>query len=161
MTTVGLYNRKYFIESGKFQRDPIRLQSLFDAIMKLSPTSVLDVGCGRGFLVRKLNDYGVYTLGVDFSDYAVKKKLSDAVFLADAKKIPFGGKSFDLVVSTDFFEHIPEEDIDKVYSEMKRVSNRVAARIAMLPESPKVNEYHLTIRDRGWWLNKCEGIILL
>ena len=161
MNTVDLYNRKYFIESGKFQRDPVRLQNLFDSIMKLGPTSVLDVGCGRGFLVRKLNDYGVYALGVDFSDYAVKKKLSDAVFLADAQQLPFGDKSFDLVVSTDFFEHIPEEDVHKVYAEMHRVGNRVAARIATLPESPKVNEYHLTVKDRDWWQDKCKDIILL
>ncbi len=35
------------------------------------PTSVLDVGCAKGFLVQELRMLGVEAYGVDISEYAV------------------------------------------------------------------------------------------
>ena len=153
------YTKGYFRASWKFQTDPIRLQEIFDKIMLLKPRSILDVGCGRGYLVKKLNEAGIPTKGLDFARSVMgSMKVSPDVVLGDALNLPFFDKSFELVVSTDFFEHIPGSDVDRVYDEMKRVGDRIAARIAF---DGKENEYHLTVKPEKWWKNKFPDLILI
>ena len=161
METKHLYTKNYFRASWKFQVDPKRLEELTNKVMDLNPTSVLDVGCGRGYLLKRLRPFGVKVKGTDFSEAGVSLAKDKDITVADAKNLPFKDKTFDLVISTDFFEHIPEEDIDKVYNEMKRVSERVAARIATKEECDKENAYHLTVKPLAWWTEKLPGIIII
>jgi len=48
--------------------------AIVEAVVKLTPQSVLDVGCGEGWLVRKLESLGIHALGIDsvseFVEYA-------------------------------------------------------------------------------------------
>ena len=55
-------------------------------------------------------------------------------------------------------EHIPEEEIDTVYSEMKRVGRHVIATIAFKDELTEEQEkYHVTNKSPRWWRNKLQG----
>lgn len=49
------------IESRRLATD----QAILDAVLGRNPRSVLDVGCGEGWLTRRLSEAGVETLGVD------------------------------------------------------------------------------------------------
>lgn len=40
-------------------------QAILDAILQRTPKTVLDVGCGEGWLVRELGKAGINTLGID------------------------------------------------------------------------------------------------
>jgi|GEM_PF-2592575 len=40
-------------------------QAIIDAVMQQSPASVLDVGCGEGWLVRELGKRGIHVMGID------------------------------------------------------------------------------------------------
>lgn len=40
-------------------------QAIIDTILRLKPNSVLDIGCGEGWLVRELSQHGMDVLGVD------------------------------------------------------------------------------------------------
>ncbi|GJL64347.1 MAG: hypothetical protein NPIRA04_30010 [Nitrospirales bacterium] len=48
--------------------------AIVEAVVKQTPQSVLDVGCGEGWLVRKLESLGIHALGIDsvpeFIEYA-------------------------------------------------------------------------------------------
>ena len=91
-----------------------------------------------------------------------KKHCKDDFFIeANANKLPFKDKEFDIVFSSDFFEHLPEEEIDIVYNEMKRVGKRVVAEIAydiggVLKDNQR--QFHITNKTREWWLEKLPGI---
>lgn len=128
----------------------------------MEPESVLDVGCGLGTLVYKLKREGIEAVGVDFADVFKKLCEEDFFIQADAKKLPFKDNSLDVVFSSDFFEHIPEEDINTVYNEMKRVGKRVVAEIAC-DTGGKLRRhqqaYHLTHKPKDWWVDKLPGII--
>ena len=117
------------------------------AVIAHKPELVLDVGAGRGELITLLRKKHIIAYGIDLDNAA------ENVFYGDARSIPYPDNTFDVVVSNDFFEHIKESDIGKVYSEMKRVSKgAVIARISIKPQKG-----HLTVKPISWWKEKLPG----
>jgi ubiquinone/menaquinone biosynthesis C-methylase UbiE len=91
---------------------------------------VLEVACGRGGFASELARTGACVTGCDFSFVAVsvaetKVRAADkrppVTFLqGDAQNLPFADDSFDLVISCETIEHLP--DASKALREMFRVS---------------------------------------
>jgi demethylmenaquinone methyltransferase / 2-methoxy-6-polyprenyl-1,4-benzoquinol methylase len=91
---------------------------------------VLEVACGRGGFVNELARKGAQVTGCDFSHAAVRvgqERLrtlgngSSAAFIqGDAQALPFADESFDLVVSCETIEHVP--DVKKAMREIWRVA---------------------------------------
>lgn len=156
--TKTYYHRRYFERSREFQTNPKRIARLVSSIMEYSPKTVLDVGCGWGVVVRDLRKQGIEAWGIDFAEPVKDFWEGDFYKIADANSIPFSDHSFDIVFSSDFFEHIPKEEIDNVYSEMKRVGGKV---IAVIPKAQTLNlsqtHYHITNEPLEWWEKKLEG----
>lgn len=75
--------------------------------------SVLDVGCGTGYGTAHLAEVAKETTGIDISRMAVKlarKRYPAAKFLQmDAHHLDFPAESFDLIVSTENFEHLKDQ----------------------------------------------------
>jgi len=159
---MSLYDYKYFMSSRRFQGSKDRLEELVDIVKTYNPTSVLDVGCGIGNLVLKLRELGIKAVGVDNAEDLKLFWKSDGFYISDASELPFEDKSFDLVISTDFFEHIPEEKIGSVKSEMLRVGKKVIARVVYEDKLTKGQaQYHVTNKPKEWWDSKLEGIELI
>lgn len=158
-----LYNRDYFVRSKRFKLNPERIREFEDMLVERNPTSVLDVGCGYGVLVNRLNSRGIPAFGVDFSPALKKEFWKDRVLIeGDARNLPFATGVFDIVFSSDFFEHINEEDIEKVRKEMFRVGERVIARVAYKDKlSARQKKLHVTNKPKEWWEDKLEGIELV
>jgi len=104
--------------------------------------TILDYGCGKGSLVKLLSK--------EFEVYGYDPYVEEFSLLPVHK--------VDMVVSTDFLEHIEEKDIGQTiaYFEMLQpkvqfhaVSNRKAAQI--LPDGSNA---HYTVRDSDWWEKK-------
>ena len=97
---------------------------------------VIDVGCGSGFLMKRIRDANV--TGVDLSDTALsmaRVNLSGMgnvrLVKADARQLPFDDSSFDKVVCADVLEHVPAPK--DVVREIKRVSRPGARIVIALP----------------------------
>lgn len=133
-------------------------------IMEYNPNRVLDVGCGLGTLVKYLRKIGVEAWGVDFAqtlkdDFELTE---DYFVIADANKLPFPDGFFDVVVSTDFFEHLSEGEIEPVLDEMKRVGKIVLAHVAYKARlNLRQMRLHQTNETKEWWQKKLKGVILL
>jgi ubiquinone/menaquinone biosynthesis C-methylase UbiE len=158
----NLYDYKYYLASKKFQGEGKRLEKFSDLIKSYNPTKVLDVGCGIGYLVKKLNKDGIETIGIDFSpDLEEFWGDDDDFFEMDAKQILFPDKAFDVVFSSDFFEHLDEDDVDGVATEMKRVGKKVITFVADdlgKPLNRHQSLYHLTHKPIDWWEDRLKGI---
>jgi len=101
--------------------------------------TILDYGCGKGSLVS--------LLGRDFTAFGYDP------YVTEFNERPIG--EVEMVVSTDFFEHLPEDNIEKVLKnilsynpkvQFHAISNRKAAQI--LPDGSNA---HYTVRDSDWW----------
>ena len=54
------------VRSGQIEsRQLITNQAIVDAVLAQSPRSVLDIGCGEGWLARVLEAYGAHVTGID------------------------------------------------------------------------------------------------
>ncbi len=90
----------------------------------LSPRNgyrILDVGCGTGATLKKLEEYGE-AIGIDISEEAVRfsrQRGCRDVRLTGGDEIPFPDQSFDCVVALDVIEHI--DDDGKALRDYRRV----------------------------------------
>jgi ubiquinone/menaquinone biosynthesis C-methylase UbiE len=88
---------------------------------------VLDVGCGKGFLVKDLmlSCPGLEGFGLDISLYALmhaEKEVIGRLHLGTAEKLPFPDNSFDCVLSLNTVHNFPRPRAIKVMQEIQRTS---------------------------------------
>ena len=91
--------------------------------------SVLDVGCGKGFLLYDFTQSvpGVKVKGIDISEYAVqnaKEEVKPFLSVGHAKKLPYPDKSFDLVVSVNTLHNLKTFDLESALKEIERVGKK-------------------------------------
>lgn len=95
---------------------------------KLKPgASILDVGCGKGFLLYELSQIvpNSKISGVDISRYAIehaKEEIKSGLKVAPAQELPFPDKTFDLVLSVNALHNLKNFELDAALSEIERVS---------------------------------------
>lgn len=118
-----------------FERD------LLDYVDQVRPRSMLDVGCGEGFLLRSLSEHaddGRSTLaGLDVSAGAVehaRATLGDAadVTVGTCYELPYDDHSFDLVICSQVLEHL--DDPERSVRELRRVARRAV--LVTVPREP-------------------------
>ena len=92
-----------------------------------SNTSLLDVGCAKGFM---LNDIakaieGISLKGIDISEYAIANSIEGMrqnLVVANAKDLPFDNNSFDVVISINTVHNLEKDDLAQALQEIERVS---------------------------------------
>ncbi len=100
---------------------------------------VLDVGCGNGDLLRRIED-AVYAVGIELSSVRARraKKNGLEIIISDAEHLPFKDGVFTICFAIEVLEHIPEPK--NVVAELDRVSSSSACAIIVTPN------------DRNWFL---------
>lgn len=112
-----------------------RLRQAFE-IAEVEPgMRILDVGCGRGEILRRCRELGVEAYGVDYAPIAARlaKRLWESgrsesngssaggVYLSDAKRLPFADDFFDRVLMFDLVEHLHPWELDRALDEARRI----------------------------------------
>lgn len=92
-----------------------------------SGMKVLDIGCGKGFLVKDLilECPGLDVIGVDISKYALlncEESVIGKLHHGNAKQLLFPSSSFDLVISINTIHNLNEKNVIKALKEIVRVS---------------------------------------
>ncbi len=88
---------------------------------------VLDVGCGKGFLLYELAQAvpGIEVTGLDVSSYAIanaKDEIRDRLVQGTAAQLPFADGSFDLVISMATLHNLGVADLHAAIGEINRVT---------------------------------------
>jgi SAM-dependent methyltransferase len=106
-------------EGAHFSR---RLRQAFGVAEVVPGMRVLDVGCGRGEIVRHCAELGVEAYGVDYAPVALRMARSAGnVYRANAKWLPFPSAFFDRVLMFDIVEHLHPWELDRALAEARRV----------------------------------------
>jgi len=132
---------------------------------RLPAISALDVGCSTGWAVRRLGELGVQATGIDVAATAVRRGRAAGLDLhqASATSLPFDDGAFELVMSTDCFEHLHPDDVQAAVAEAVRVSSRWLA-LKINPRRDRNRWWrflagsplHLTTRPLAWWVERFE-----
>lgn len=129
------------------------LPYLFEVIR---PNSVLDIGCGTGTWLRVLSEAGVQViLGVD-GDYVDIKKLhiNPNYFIGlDLSKEINLNKKFDLVISLEVAEHLPQSSADAFVLTLINHSDVILFSAALTNQG---GQNHLNEQPFSYWVNKFE-----
>lgn len=84
---------------------------------------ILEIGCGVGLIVNELSQKGYAINGIDISSKAIKygrgKFPNAKLDVVPAEELPYDNQTYDIVLSFDLFEHIPQ--VDRHLSEVSRI----------------------------------------
>src|SRR5262249_18340631 len=110
-----------------------RLASAFSLARVEPGMTILDVGCGRGEILRHAAQLGADAFGIDYAAVAVNMSREviesvngvvpgkTGVAQSDAKKLPFPGGTFDRVLMFDVVEHLFPWELHTAMLEVHRV----------------------------------------
>ena len=118
-----------FENNFRGSRDDIikRYESYLQYINSSSINSALDIGCGRGEWVEILQSKNIDAIGIDLNFAMINEGLNKGVknlYKIDAFEFFKSSKdnSFDLVTAFHVIEHIPYQQLFKMFQELKRVA---------------------------------------
>jgi SAM-dependent methyltransferase len=135
-----------------------------------SDSSVLDLGCGKGFLLFELMQIhpGIRVKGIDISQYAVenaKEEVKPYLTVGNVTELPFEPGEFDLALSINVLHNLYIFDLFKAVCEMERVAaNKYLVVDSYRNESERVNlmywqltcECFYTPEEWQWIFDRCE-----
>ena len=117
-------------------------QNLIDTYSLNENSKVLDVGCGKGFVLYELKKIipDISICGFDISNYAIKnshEEVKNKLFVHDAgENFPFEKNDFDLVFSLATLHNLK---ISKLFNSLREIE-RVSKQTYLMVESYRNNE---------------------
>lgn len=125
------------------------MRSILPHIMALKPASIIDYGAGRSRMVDRIAEkVGIGRVA----------RFDPAVEGIDT--VPAG--RFDLLISCDVLEHIPEEEMDAVLAEMAGLADHHILVIDLLPASATLldgRNAHVSLHPPEWWFDRVRRFI--
>jgi ubiquinone/menaquinone biosynthesis C-methylase UbiE len=119
------------------------------------PGRLLDVGCGKGDLVRELLKQGADAYGMDVSSVATTHCNHIALerfYTGSILALPFPDETFDTLISTNCLELFSPEDVEKALREMHRVCRRHLF-FRVVTSQDKDSPQNRSEEQRSWWEN--------
>ena len=117
----------YSYMSGRWK--PVA-EALIQNYSLTNESSVLDVGCGKGYLLFELKLLlpGLRVAGLDISEHGLAdapKEIKDSLIKQRAQdNYPFENNEFDLVISLGCFHNLRVFDLEKALAETERVGKQ-------------------------------------
>ena len=147
-----IYDRAYYERSAGAKR--VTMQHIARSIVRdTSPGTLIDVGCGGGFLLSALAERGVTCFGLEYSQAGIELCRSAGLDVRqfDLEHDSFDGGSFDLVVSMEVAEHLPASVADRFVDLLTGVAPVVVFTAA---RPGQVGTDHVNEQPREYWIER-------
>jgi protein-L-isoaspartate(D-aspartate) O-methyltransferase len=133
-----------------------------------SKSKVLDIGCGKGFLLFEISELlpGIEIYGLDISSYAIENAhpgVKNFVAVGTATELNYSNDYFDLAFSINTLHNLYNYELEKALLEMQRVAKKKFLCVeSYRTEHEKSNliywqvtcEAFNTPREWNWWFEK-------
>lgn len=127
--------------------------------------SVLDIGCGEGHSTKLFHDLGCEVLGVDGCEQAIRDSvIPEHVVLHDFCEGPFvSERSFDLIWSCEFLEHVVEECVPNIMGTFAHAAKVILAthafpeRRSRAPSKRHHGHHHVNCKPSSYWIRHIEA----
>jgi SAM-dependent methyltransferase len=126
-------------------------------IYSFQPESLLDIGCGEGYLIEYFKKRGVRVAGIDGlpenRDNA-PASVRDDIYINDYTKGRYIETYFDMVISCEFVEHIEQK------YEMNYLSQFINCRVLVFTHAlPGQGGYHhVNCQSSRYWKDRLTGL---
>lgn len=121
----------HYCNDGRWYASAMGVRDAARAILGRPLGRVLDLGCGRGSLIRFLRTLGVRAFGADLGADDLRRPWSVG---GNAVGLPFLSGTFDVVAALDVVEHVPADFQAELHAELRRVG--AALVLATVPTCP-------------------------
>ena len=117
-------------------------------------TAVLDIGCARGSALKSLSKLGFDVYGIDIADIAIRSCYERGLLnckVSSCVDIRFDDNYFDIVMSSDVFEHVDKDELELSAKEVYRVMKPGAKfyfKICVKPESDRQDIFYKKVMRR-------------
>ena len=135
---------KVYAEAEHYGSHGDLLRGMIQTVLSGLPgDSLVDLSCGRGAAMEIADQYFETVCGTE----TVPELLGPRVKFAMAHDLPFGDKSFDVVMSTGVLEHLLPADTYPALTEMKRVAKRAV----FITLNNKPGHFHINCPSYAGW----------
>jgi SAM-dependent methyltransferase len=152
--------------SGRWERVA---QAMIDYYQLPKNAKILDIGCGKGFLLRdfKLLLPEAEVIGIDISSYAIENghpDVIDKLVNGNCTSLPWGDQYFDLAISINTFHNLYNYELEMAIREIQRVANNKYICVeSYATEQQKANLLYWQVtcesfcnpKEWDWWFNHC------
>jgi predicted SAM-dependent methyltransferase len=166
-----IFERRYFEDGDvgyREYRDFCTHYTTSRIILNCTPPieSFIDIGCGRGYVARIIENHGIRSAGMDVSKHCRDTRVIENYTLHDARKMPWPikDKEYDFLFTENFLEHLNEKYLDDILHEIDRVSKRSMHGIHMtdLPikeADEDIDKTHKIKQPKKWWEERFNKVI--
>ena len=103
-----LSKNSWYYEGDKWEYDVA-----LEAIVLHKPSTLLEIGCGEGYFLEKIQSLGIKSIGVDINQDAIRECRQKGLHV-DARSIAQIDESYDMVVLFEVLEHM--EDLGELFN---------------------------------------------
>lgn len=148
-----IYDQEYFqfVDQTTEQSADVIAHSI---VQSFHPSSVVDVGCGTGVLLDRLQTYGVKVKGLEYAqaalDFCQRRHLEVIKFDLETDRLPAIGKA-DLVVSMEVGHQLQEASADRYVDLLCQIADLVI----FSSETPGTKDrYPRNAKPHHYWIEK-------
>lgn len=123
-------------------------------LSELAVKSMVDLGCGRGYSTKYFLDHGTDVLCIEGSHDAIRQSFlpRDRIVQHDFSRGPWWpGRTYDLVWSTEFLEHVGRQYMENYLPVFQRSA------LVMFSSSGWGGWHHVEVHAPWWWIARMEA----
>jgi len=109
---------------GKYHRVNLDRAEYTTSAVPPDAKQILDLGSGDGLVFNRLTQTGSHPVAFDISRNALKCIHGAKLVQGTANQLPFSSESFDLIITCEMLEHIPNTIYRSVLDEIMRVTKK-------------------------------------
>jgi predicted SAM-dependent methyltransferase len=124
-------------------------------VLERKPESVLELGCARGYVLKRVQDAGVHGVGIEVSRHCLLTRACDGIRqgdVCDGRLWPSPG--YDLCYSVATLEHVPEDKLPRLIALMKEHTKRGLHGVDFGDKDDGFDKTHCCLRSKIWWEEK-------